>query len=424
MKKSDYSRLRLFTWLELKRLTGDRGFWLVGLVAFPILVPLVLVGVTSLSMILSSDSEISDESDTDSGDLYVAVQYSGDKVPVDLPPIAREVDSVPDNEIDTWVLEVHPILADVHFDGAGVTVQLFLNHRLPASGFALGDRFANSLAENLYSQTLASVGMDPEQARSAFLPVEIVRTTVQRQMTIQTFMAIILWFMVPCASFMIVERIGTTSIMTDNDRGSLWPVATSPTGRATWLCSRYCALSICASFVVMYYAVLSHTWISLYAWIVDGLIDAGMLDLLSPEVARGVSRYTVDFVSAWRDFGNLGYVAWVAVALLHVIALTGVVLYISISSSSVRRANLFSSLLFLGLASLPIVFNGPVAHGLSPAFLAFLPVVSVVASATEISLGSPNGGVFPAIATSTAFIVLALYVSLRRLTPKRLARMV
>ena len=424
MTESEYSRLRLFVWLELKRLIKDRKFWIFGLFVVPVLLPLALVGITSLSMILSSVAEVSEASDTEPDSLYVAVQYSGDELPFDLPPIAKEVNSVPDNEIDTWVLEVHPILADVHFEDGRVTVQLFLNHRLSASQSALGDRFAKSLAAGLSSHALASLGVDPEQAIAASRSLEIIRTTVQQQMSIQTLIAIILWFMVPCASFMIVDRVGTTSILTDNDRGSLWPVATSPYDRAIWLCSRYFALSICAGFVVMYYALFSYTWISLYAWIADGLIDAGMLNLLSPEIAWGVSRYTVDLVSAWRDFGSLGYVAWAAVALLHVIALTGVVLYISISATSVRRANLFSSLLFLGLACLPIVVNGPVAAGLSPAFLAFLPVVSVVASATEINLGNPNGGVFPAVATSTAFIVLALYMSLRRLTPKRLARMV
>ena len=409
------------TRFEVLRLVRDRSYWFWSLVGIPILAPLLILSLSAVTMLATTASSGTGVQSDKSTGFVLSVYVDPELLPLPFP----------DSQIDLEMISVSDALEGVKRDAivslsasdGRVAAEVSLNRRLRPFQVNLVRSWLVALETTLSSQQRSAAGLSEDAFDRIENPLLVTYANTPRdEMPMSSTLALVLWFSIALLPYLQIARIGSTAVATDQLHGALWPLSTASAPLTAWIFARWAALCVVASCLLVYYAILATGWLCLYGAASDWFVGAGGFESLSPSRALEVRRYLVDLVTAWRSFGVPEMAAWLLVTLLQLYVLAAAILALSIKASTVERARLLETLPFMIVLFLPLVFHSAIADGLTQG-LSWIPSVSVLATATELQLASPNGGGFSVVLVQVLYVFLLLILCTRILSRQRLSAM-
>lgn len=411
--------------LELKRAFKDRRFWLISLIVLPVGAPLLLIGTSFIAMTLSSPpstAKASLESNLESR-LSVVPTVVDSSVALDFTSTPFVVIPKSNQTIREQVRTQSPVMLVVEEDVGGLSAT-FLYRPDVTRKELLELQSAMSVVSGRYlSDQAVELGLDADQDLAVLQGITTTFTSVTERVRVEVILALVLWYLVPWAAYVVLDRVGTSAVLKDQAGGALWPVACSAVATSSWSAARYASLCTVAAMLVSFYACMAYALLEGYSWLASYVVSQGVLGALSQNVAADVQRYLIDFASSWEALRGFPYLLWTLIAALHTFALAGVVYLVAITSRDQSRASLLAQIPFMCIHFLPFVFFGIAGFGLSGA-IGLMPVGSVIAAAVELSAVGVGWSVFVPLASSLIFILGVIVLSTVALSPVRRSAMV
>lgn len=408
--------MRTLIRLELLRVLRDRRFWFWSLVGVPVLLP-ALVVLLAFAMASTGTVEpkvVRTSVATTVTDEVLLEELSSAGLPVDRLESRDALSaSITNREYSVGLVDVvfepgQPLQATLLSAGDG--------NQLPV--YKQLEDALHAIAKSRRAELIDDLSFDGPSFDLLLSPIHVEEERVPDRLPSGLVPVVTLvWGALLLFPYLLLTWNGGSRAVTDRTSGYLSALNASAMPPWKWLTVRWLTLSIIAAGLLLYSSVLFGLYMRAFGSIADMLVAEGILEGLSEGASLKAQAYLVDAVRIWRETSFFSWSLWMLVGAFQLSAACALVLWGSVTASSLAQYRLFELLPFVLVFILPMLGLGALGTGINGS--AWVPGLNTVLSIQyAISGGLPGVEFFAAtgLATLVSIFVAVVFLSLSLLS--------